>query len=38
VGDSRARRKKGLVKAGVDWVVESVREMGVWRGDKGRRF
>ncbi|KAK3167987.1 hypothetical protein OEA41_004433 [Lepraria neglecta] len=38
VGDSGARRKKGLVKAGVDWVVEWVGEMGVWRGDKGRRF
>ncbi|KAL2046086.1 hypothetical protein N7G274_001533 [Stereocaulon virgatum] len=38
VGDSRVRRKKGLVKAGVDWVVESVREMGAWRGEKRRRF
>ena len=38
----RARRKKGLVKAAVDWVVEWVGEtgqlMGFWRGDKVRQF
>lgn len=41
-GDGRARRKKGLVKAAVDWVVEWVGEtgelLGLWRGDKARRF
>ncbi|KAL9067227.1 MAG: hypothetical protein Q9161_007027 [Pseudevernia consocians] len=41
-GDGRARRKKGLVKAAVDWVVEWIGEtgglLGLWRGDKVRRF
>lgn len=41
-GDGRARRKKGLVKAAVDWIVECVGEsggiLGLWRGDKVRRF
>ena len=38
-GDGRARRKKGLVKAAVDWGVEWVGETwGVLRGEKGRRF
>ncbi len=41
-GGGRARRKKGLVKAAVDWIVEWVGEngqlMGFWRGDKVRRF
>ena len=41
-GDGRARRTKGLVKAGVDWIVEWVGEtgelLGLWRGDKVRRF
>ena len=41
-GDGRARRKKGLVKAAVDWVVEWVGEtggfLGLWRGDKVRNF
>lgn len=39
VGDGRARRKKGLVKAVVDWGAEWVGETwGVLRGEKGRRF
>lgn len=42
VGDGRARRKKGLVKAAVDWVVEWVGEtgglIGLWRGGKARKF
>ncbi|KAK0516609.1 hypothetical protein JMJ35_001212 [Cladonia borealis] len=38
-GDGRRRRKKGLVKAVVDWGVEWVGETwGVLRGEKGRRF
>ena len=41
-GDGRARRTKGLVKAGVDWIVEWFGEtgelLGLWRGDKVRRF
>lgn len=41
-GDGRARRKKGLVKAAVDWVIEWVGEtgglLGLWRGDKVRTF
>lgn len=38
-GDGRARRKKGLVKAVVDWGMEWVGETwGVLRGEKGRRF
>ena len=41
-GDGRVRRKKGLVKAAVDWVVEWVREtgglLGLGRGDKVRKF
>ena len=41
-GDGRARRKKGLVKAAVDWVFEWVGEtgglLGLWRGEKARRF
>ena len=41
-GDGRARRKKGLVKAAVDWVVDWVGEtggiLGLWRGDTVRRF
>lgn len=40
--DGRTRRKKGLVKAAVDWVVELAGDtgesMGLWRGDKVRRF
>ena len=36
------RRKIGLVKAAVDWVVEWVGDtgqlMGVWKGDKMRSF
>ena len=40
--DGRARRKKGLVRAAVDWLVEWVGETGgllrPWRGDKARRF
>ncbi len=42
LSDGRARRKKGLVKAAVDWVVESVGEtgqlLGLWRGDNIRNF
>lgn len=39
MGDGRKRRKKGLVKAVVDWGVEWVGETwGVLRGEKGRRF
>ena len=39
VGDGRARRKKGLVKAVVDWGLEWIGETwGVLRGEKGRRF
>ena len=39
VGDGRARRKKGLVKAVVDGGMEWVGETwGVLRGEKGRRF
>lgn len=41
-GMGRTRRKKGLVKAAVDWVVESIGEngqlMGFWKGDKVRNF
>ena len=41
-GDGKARRKKGLVKAAVDWVVEWVGDtgelLGFWRGDKIRSF
>ena len=41
-GDGRARRKKGLVKAAVDWVVgwagETAQLMGFWRGNKSRNF
>ena len=38
-GDGRRRRKKGLVKAVVDWGMEWVGETwGVLRGEKGRRF
>ena len=41
-GDARKMRKKGLVKVGVDWVVDWVREtgevMGLWRGERGRSF
>ena len=41
-GDGRSRRKKGLVKAFVDWAVEWMGEtgqlMGFWKGDKVRNF
>lgn len=41
-GDRKARRKKGLVKAAVDWVLEWVGEtggiLGIGRGDKIRSF
>ena len=41
-GDGRQRRKKGLVKAGVDAVVDWVGETGalldVWGGERRRRF
>ena len=37
-----ARRKKGLVKAAVDWIVEWLGEtgelLGLWKGDKIRNF
>lgn len=34
-----ARRKKGLVKAAVDWIVELLGEsLGLWKGDKIRNF
>lgn len=42
VDDYRKRRKKGLVKAGVDWIVDWVGEtgeaMGLWKGERARRF
>ncbi|KAL6716328.1 erv26 superfamily protein [Lecanora helva] len=41
-GDTRARRKKGLVKAAVDWAVEwageTARVMGLGRGDRAKSF
>ena len=42
-GDKRGRRKKGLVKAAVDWMVEWVggesgELLGLWRGEKIRAF
>ena len=40
--DAKARRKKGLVKAAVDWVIEWVGETGVLlrfgRGDNSKSF
>ena len=40
--DGKAKRKKGLVKAAVDWLVEWVGEtgelLGLWKGDKIRSF
>ena len=40
--NAKVRRKKGLVKAAVDWVIEWVGETGVLpkfgRGDKSRSF
>ena len=41
-GLKKANRKKGLVKAAVDWIVDWVGEtgdlLGLWRGDKIRSF
>ncbi len=41
-GGGQSRKQKGLVKAGVDWTVERIGEMGealgYWRGERGRRF
>ena len=41
-GDGKIRRKKGLVKAAVDCVVEWVGEtgelLGLWKGDRTRSF
>lgn len=41
-GLKKASRKKGLVKAAVDWIVDWVGEtgdlLGLWRGDKIRSF
>ena len=38
----KGRKQKGLVKAGVDWVVEWVTEtgevMGIWRGERRKGF
>ena len=40
--DRTARRKKGLVKAAVDWIVEWLGKtgdlLGLWKGDKIRNF
>ena len=41
-GDGKARRKKGLVKAAVDWLLEWVGEtggvLGIGRGHRSRSF
>lgn len=41
-GKDAKARKKGLVKAAVDWIVEWVGEtgelFGLWKGDKIRSF
>ena len=40
--DAKARRKKGLVKAAFDWIVEWVggtgELLGLWKGDKLRNL
>ena len=40
--DRTARRKKGLVRAAVDWIVQWLGEtgelLGLWKGDKIRNF